>query len=133
MVKDDIWDIKDKQQTQIKLDIFRKYLKAWAIIIGSYFPRAYFIDCFAGRGKYHNGTKQDSISGSPIIGLETAIEIKKMKQKKGKNFNLDIIAIDSNKENMADLENFIKELIPGNEIEVKLIENEFEKAIPRLF
>jgi hypothetical protein len=32
MFKDDIWDITNRQQTQIKLDILRKYLRAWAII-----------------------------------------------------------------------------------------------------
>ena len=82
MTKDDIWDIKNRQQTQIKLDILKKYLKAWAIIIGSYFREAYFVDCFAGRGKYHFGDKKDSVSGSPLIGIETSLAVRKIKLKK---------------------------------------------------
>jgi len=132
MVKDDIWDIKNRQQTQIKLDILRKYLKAWAIIIGSHFPKAYFVDCFAGRGKYHLGDKKDSIPGSPVIGVETSLEVKKLKLKKGLEFNLNIIAIDSEKENLSSLKKFTKEADPDLETKVEIIESEFGVAIPAI-
>lgn len=128
MVKDTIWDIKDRQQTRIKLDILRKYLRAWAIIIGSHFPKAYFVDCFAGRGKYHIGDQIDTVSGSPIIGLETAFEVRKMKQKKGIDFNLNIIAIESDTNNITSLKKFVNEIDPQHEIKIEFIESEFEEA-----
>lgn len=129
MTKDDIWDIKNKQQTQIKLDILKKYLRAWAIIIGSHFPTAYFVDCFAGRGKYHLGDKKDSVPGSPIIGIETSQEVRKIKIKKGLSFDLNVIAIESNKDNIESLKRFAKESDPNSEIKVEILEAEFNKAI----
>lgn len=131
MTRENIWDIKNRQQTQIKLDILRKYLKAWAIIIGSHFPTAYFIDCFAGRGKYHFGEQKDTVSGSPIIGIETSLDVRKMKQKKGLKFDLDIIAIDSDQENLGSLKRFIREADPNSETKIEIIESEFGVAIPK--
>lgn len=130
MVKDDIWDIKDRQQTQIKLDILKKYLKAWAIIIGSYFPTAYFVDCFAGRGKYHWGEEKDKISGSPIIGVETSLDVRKIKQKKKIDFSLNIIAIESDKDNLRALKKLTKETNPDSKTNVEIIESKFDAAIP---
>ena len=132
MAKDDIWDIKNRQQTQIKLDILRKYLRAWAIIIGSYFREAYFVDCFAGRGKYNFGDKKDSISGSPVIGVGTSLEVKNIKLKKGLKFNLSIIAIESEKENLESLKRFIKEMDPKSETKIEIVESEFGAAIPEV-
>ena len=132
MTKDGIWDIKNRQQTQIKLDILRKYLKAWAIIIGSHFPSAYFIDCFAGRGKYHFGERKDCISGSPIIGIETSLEVRKIKQKKDLKFDLNIIAIDSEKDNLESLKKFTKEADPNSETKIEIFESEFGVVIPEV-
>src|SRR4030067_3617230 len=109
MSKDDIWDITNRQQTQIKLDILKKYLRAWTIIIGTHFPTAYFVDCFAGRGKYHKDGQKDNISGSPLIGLEISLEVRKIKQKKGINFDLNIIAIEADKNNLISLTEFFRE------------------------
>ncbi len=132
IIKDDIWDIKNRQQTQIKLDILKKYLKAWAIIIGSHFPIAYFVDCFAGRGKYHLGKQKDSVLGSPIIGIETSLEVRKIKLKKGLKFDLNIIAIDAENENLESLKRFIKEADPNSETKVEIIESEFGAALPEV-
>jgi len=129
MAKDDIWDIKNRQQTQIKLDILRKYLRAWAIIIGSHFREAYFIDCFAGRGRYHLGDEKDSVSGSPVIGIETSLEVKRLKLKKKLEFNLNIIAIESEKENLSSLKRFTREADPNSETKIEIIESEFGAAI----
>lgn len=129
MTKDDIWDIKNRQQTRIKLDILKKYLKAWAIIIGSHFSEAYFIDCFAGRGKYHHGEKKDSVSGSPIIGIETCLEVKEIKLKKRLKFDLNIVAIEADKNNTRDLKRFVKEADPNSETKIEILESKFDEAI----
>lgn len=132
MSKDDIWDIKNRQQTQIKLEILRKYLRAWAIIIGSHFPVAYFVDCFAGRGKYHLGGQRDSVPGSPVIGIETSLEVRKMKLKKGLKFDLNIIAVESEKKNLESLKKFAEEADSNSETKIEIIESEFEAAIPEV-
>jgi three-Cys-motif partner protein len=128
--KDDIWDIKNRQQTQIKLDILRKYLKAWAIIIGSHFPKAYFIDCFAGRGRYHWGEERDKIPGSPIIGIETSLEVRKIKQKKNIDFDLNVIAIDSDRCSADTLRKFAKDADPDSKTKIEVIESDFDNALP---
>lgn len=132
MVKDDIWDIKNRQQTRIKLDILKNYLKAWAIIIGSHFREAYFVDCFAGRGKYHWGDDRDSISGSPIIGIGTSLEVKRLKLKKRLEFNLNIIAVESEKENLDSLRRFAKEADPNLETKTEIVDSEFGIALPEI-
>ena len=132
IIKDDMWDIKNRQQTQIKLDILKNYLKAWAIIIGSHFPTAYFVDCFAGRGKYHFGEQKDSVLGSPIIGIETSLMVRKIKLKKGLKFDLNIIAIDTEKENIESLKRFAKEADPNSETKIEIIDSKFEMVLPEV-
>lgn len=129
MTKDDIWDIKNRQQTQIKLDILKKYLKAWAIVVGSYFPQAYFVDCFAGRGKYHWGEEKDKVPGSPIIGIETSLEVRKIKQKKKIDFSLNIIAIESDKNNLKTLKKFANGADPDSKTKIEIIESEFDATL----
>lgn len=132
MSKNNIWDISKREQTKIKLDILQKYLKAWATIIGSYFSEAYFIDCFAGRGKYHLGISKDKVFGSPLIGLNTSVEIRKIKQKIDKKFDLNIIAIESNKSNLKSLKGFVKEINTNSETKIEILESEFNLAIPKI-
>lgn len=132
MTKNDIWDIENRQQTQIKLDILKKYLRAWAIIIGSHFPEAYFVDCFAGRGKYHLGEQKDCVSGSPIIAVEKSLEVRRMKLKKGINFNLNIIVVEPDKDTLDSLKKFIKEADPNSETKITIFESEFEKSLPEI-
>jgi len=130
MVNDDLWDIAGRQQTEIKLDILRKYLRAWAIIVGEHFPKAYFVDCFCGRGKYHKGSEQDSVFGSPLIALAVADEVKKIKAKKGRQFDLSVIAVDSDGRNIADLKRFAADYAKNGETPLETMESEFESAMP---
>ena len=132
MSKNDIWDITNRQQTQIKLDILRKYLRAWAIIIGSYFTTAYFVDCFAGRGKYHKDGQENIVSGSPLIGLEISLEVKKIKQKKGRSFDLNVVAIEADKNNLIPLKEFIRKTDADGAVKVEFYESKFEEAIPNI-
>ncbi|MCX6813391.1 MAG: three-Cys-motif partner protein TcmP [Candidatus Azambacteria bacterium] len=74
----DFWNITNKPQTKTKLKILEDYLHAWAKILAkqSWCHEMYFVDCFAGRGKYHNEGKEDSVLGSPLIALEVAKLVK---------------------------------------------------------
>lgn len=130
MGKEDIWDITNREQTQIKLDILKKYLKPWADIIGDHFPEAYYIDCFAGRGKYHKDGRKDCVPGSPLIALNIATDVqRRKKQKKGINFKLKLIAIESNKNNYETLNEFINASNPNAEVEVEIIHGYFEDLV----
>lgn len=129
MSKEDIWDITNRQQTQIKLDILKKYLKPWVDIIGEHFPEAYYIDCFAGRGKYHKDGCKDCVPGSPLTALSIATDVQRRKQKKGKNFKLKIIAIESNRNNYETLKEFINASNPNAEVEVEIIHGYFEDLV----
>lgn len=132
MSKSNIWDITDRLQTQIKLDILKKYLRAWAMIVGEYYPKAYFVDCFAGRGKYHLNGINDVVAGSPIIALETSIEIREKKLKKGKKFDLNIIAIDSDKNNLVALNKFAYEITPIYKSKMNIFKGEFIAEISKV-
>lgn len=86
MLKKDFWDLTDKPQTKTKLKILKDYLNAWAIIFAKqkWCNSFYFVDCFAGRGKYNNDNQKDIIDGSPIIALNIS---KNIKEKYGKEMN----------------------------------------------
>lgn len=71
------WDLANKPQTKIKLKILNDYLSAWAKIFAKqeYCEELYYVDCFAGRGKYNNEQQKDAINGSPLIALDIARNI----------------------------------------------------------
>lgn len=121
----DFWDITDKPQTKTKLKILNSYLSAWAKILANqkWCDEMYFVDCFAGRGKYHNEGKKDSISGSPLIALETA---KLIKEKYNKNINC--VFVEENKKIFFELEKFVKPYIE-NGFNVKIINGDINSKI----
>ena len=41
-----------KRVSRIKHEILTRYLPSWAIILGSSFDKLYYVDCFAGPGRY---------------------------------------------------------------------------------
>src|SRR6266540_6658781 len=106
MGREDLWDITKREHTQLKLDILEEYLKAWAQIIGNKFPDSYYVDCFAGRGKYHKNGVKNCVFGSPLVAQKIGLEIQAQKNKKGKSYKFKIIAIEANKNNFEDLNKF---------------------------
>lgn len=106
----DFWDITNKPQTKTKLKILRDYLYAWAAILSkqSWCKEMYFVDCFSGRGKYHNDGQEDSVFGSPLIALEVA---KMVKEKYNKD--LKCIFVEENKGVFTELSKFVKPYIDG--------------------
>lgn len=59
-----------KEVSKAKLVILEKYFPAWVRILGSAFPKLFYIDCFAGAGEYEDGEP-----GSPLIIFRKASEL----------------------------------------------------------
>ena len=63
------WDA--PPHTMAKIEILRRYLRAWFPILGSWSERIHYIDGFAGPGRY-----TDNRDGSPVAALEEAVDHK---------------------------------------------------------
>ena len=60
-----------KLHTKVKHEILSKYLGTWINVLGVRWKTVCYFDCFAGRGKYEDGSE-----GSPIIALKTISDLK---------------------------------------------------------
>lgn len=130
MSKEELWDITKKEQTQIKLNILEQYLRQWATIIGNNFTEGYYVDCFAGRGKYHKDGIKDCVLGSPLIAQKVGLEVQSQKQKKERDFKFRIFAIEADKENIDDLRKFFNGNDPENKVDVETKHGEFQALLP---
>jgi len=92
MSKNDFWNLSCRPYTQLKLKILKEYLDFWARVFFSQasknkdwkkYQDIYYIDCFAGRGKYHYNGQKDVINGSPLIALNCTSEFQKNPKYKG--------------------------------------------------
>lgn len=108
------WNLTGRPHTERKLVILDKYIRAWAKILFKqweehksfkYFKKIYYVDCFAGRGKYHKGGKVDNIDGSPLIGLKCAVQLQ---QEFNNQVELNCIFIEKDPQNSTKLESFCK-------------------------
>jgi three-Cys-motif partner protein len=61
-----------KPVSRIKHQILTRYLPSWATILGSAFNKLYYVDCFAGPGRYETGGEE--VDGSPIIAVKAGKE-----------------------------------------------------------
>jgi len=126
---------KYKTHTEVKHVLFEKYLKAWIPILGSGHRVLCYVDGFAGRGEYNDGTL-----GSPIIALRTADKyIKKYPhrhfifffiEKDKKNFNnlKKLLELEIEKQSIEGPENFSINPINGEFAQViEEVLNEIEK------
>jgi len=135
MMNKKYWDLTNRPHTERKLQIIKEYIYPWAAIIFGQWKRyhyknfrmAYYIDCYAGRGKYHKNNIHDSINGSPLIALECA---KFFKEKYNGEVQLKCIFIENNKKYCSDLDNFCK---PFRDIvEFKIIPDDFNTKIKNI-
>ena len=69
-----------KRVSRIKHQILTRYLPAWAVILGSAFDLLYYVDCFAGPGRYESEGKD--VDGSPIIAVNAGKEFAQKNFKK---------------------------------------------------
>ena len=83
-----------KEWSTRKLNIIEKYIDGFSKILGSRFKEVYYVDGFAGRGKYDNGEK-----GSPVLAAETALRF----QQGNRPFTLHCINIEKDHENYSNL------------------------------
>jgi three-Cys-motif partner protein len=79
-----------KSHTQQKHDVLEAYMAAWAMILLQDFPRVWFVDGFAGKGK-----DEDGRHGSPLIACEVAESVRSAFALQGKNRKLRVVAIES--------------------------------------
>lgn len=115
MTKNDFWDLSHRPYTQLKLKILKEYLWIWAKIFFSTasknknwtaYQDIYYIDCFAGRGKYHCNGQKDIIDGSPLIALECALKFQQNQKYEG--VKMHCIFVEKIKKNSQNLERFCK-------------------------
>lgn len=125
MKNKNFWDITNKPQTKTKLKILNDYLLAWARILAKqdWCSEMYFVDCFAGRRRYHNEGKENSVLGSPLIALEIAMIVK---EKYGKT--LKCIFVEKDENVFSELEKFVGPYIKKG-LEIKLFNGDINKKI----
>jgi three-Cys-motif partner protein len=83
-----------KEWSTRKLSIIEKYVDGFSKILGSKFREVYYVDGFAGKGKYDNGD-----SGSPVLAAETALRY----QQGNRQFTLRCINVEKVIENYINL------------------------------
>lgn len=127
MAKNNYWDLTNKPQTKIKLNILWNYLNAWAKIFAKrkYCKKLYYVDCFAGRGKYHNEGQKNVIDGSPLIALNIAENIKR---KYGREMTCFFVEEDAKV--FRDLQRFIKQFT--TKIEIYPVKGDVNKKIDKV-
>lgn len=112
------------RHTKVKHVIFSKYLTGWSKILGAYHTLNIF-DCFAGRGRYKDGSE-----GSPLKIINILSNLKKYS---GKPKNANLIFIEKNKNNYDNLCNEIKAVEIGDTssswLNIKLYKGEFRSII----
>lgn len=87
------------EHTKVKHELLGKYLRGWTCILGKYYSKICFFDCFAGRGSYF--TDDEDNSGSPLRVLRLAKHMEN-------NYNHYVLSfIEKNKNNF---DNLMKEL-----------------------
>jgi len=92
-----------KEHTRVKHEILSKYLSGWSRILGK-FHNLNIFDCFAGRGKYADGSE-----GSPLIIIKKLAEIKEKMKRPNEASCIFIEKNDNNFRNLhAIVENEIK-------------------------
>lgn len=113
MSKKDFWNITRRPYTQLKLQILDEYINVWAKIFFNKaaanptwksWQKIYYIDCFAGRGRYHKDENRDSVQGSPILALECALRLQSIDKFHG--ITMKCIFVESVKNTVQMLENF---------------------------
>jgi three-Cys-motif partner protein len=97
-----------KEQSQIKSAIVKKYFMAWAKIISRRADKIAYIDLYAGQGVYEDGTKS-----TPILVLESALKDDLMNQRLTTLFN------DTNSEFAKSLEIAINSIHDINKLKFK--------------
>ena len=114
-MEDDLF-AKKRPQTEVKHDILESYLRPWAKIVGTHFRRAYYVDAFAGTGKYESGEE-----GSPVIGARILLEERRP------SCQFEVICIEKKKEHVEKLRRCQSEF--EGKIPFQIVKGEFTNLI----
>ena len=95
-----------KRVSRIKHEILTKYLPSWAVILGSRFDLLYYVDCFAGPGRYESDGM--IVDGSPVI----AVKAGKGFAEKYPNKKLGIILFEEDDEQLEQLKVCLAATLP---------------------
>jgi three-Cys-motif partner protein len=90
-----------KEHTRVKHALLEKYLRAWIPILGSTNPRIMYVDGFAGRGVYEDGSP-----GSPVLAMKLADEFAPRLQ------NITLRLVERNEENYENLKSAVEAQMP---------------------
>jgi three-Cys-motif partner protein len=89
------WDC--PPHTRAKLDLLGRYLDGWFPILASWNGRVLFLDGFAGRGRYNDGSE-----GSPLIALRRLLDHRSFPQMRDREFIF--FFVEANRDNAASLQ-----------------------------
>ncbi len=119
----DKWEY--REHTRVKHILLEKYLAAWIPILGKANPAIRYVDGFAGRGDYVDGTV-----GSPVIALKVADKLSKHFEKFICYF------IEKAESNFANLQEILAREAPGiqnsERIEVEIKSADFAGFVGEL-
>lgn len=121
-----IHDWRIKPHTRAKHALLEQYLKGWYAIIGAREKRAVFLDGFAGRGVYDDGS-----DGSPMIALRTLLGHSSFARLSGCRFVF--LFVEKDEANYASLRREVEQLepFPAN-VRVEPIRSTFDGFAARL-
>lgn len=111
-----------KEVSKAKHIILEKYFPAWAKILGSKHQKLFYVDCFAGPGKYSSGEE-----GSPLIIARKANEL----VKSGKSLKFDLIFVEKDKKNAQELKKQLKPYESEN-IRIRVFNEDSHNFVPEL-
>ncbi|HUO15588.1 MAG TPA: three-Cys-motif partner protein TcmP [Verrucomicrobiae bacterium] len=95
-----------KRVSRIKHQILTRYLPSWAVILGSSHDLLYYVDCFAGPGRYESDG--DVVDGSPIIAVKAGKKFAASHSGK----KLGMILIDDDDAQLKQLKRFLSSTLP---------------------
>jgi len=115
-----------RPHTRAKHALLEEYLKGWYAVIGARERRAIFLDGFAGRGVYADGSP-----GSPVIALRTLLAHSAFKRLSQCEFVF--LFVEEDPDNLASLQQEVAKLgtLPRN-IRVRCLHSTFADAAVRL-
>jgi len=95
-----------KRVSRIKHQILTRYLPSWAVILGSTFDLLYYVDCFAGPGRYE--TEGEQVDGSPIIAVKAGKEF----ATKNSSKKLGVVLVDDDHTQLKQLQEYLVSTLP---------------------
>ena len=114
-----------KRVSRIKHHILTRYLPSWAVILGSAFDLLYYVDCFAGPGRYE--LDGETVDGSPVIAAKAGKEF----ATKNPGKKLGIVLVDDDAAQLKQLQECLRAIMPyPSNFEVRTSTGRLTRADP---